>query len=381
MQIFEDDEAVSNIYQRALSLAISKDFADQENGKITNAEQQDSEQENRRRELLAVEKQANKDKIIAEHGKNHFKTQVLSKFLNQVKTQINVEFENKDNLYNNVLHIEEAAPSILEILSLKAASINRITPLAKSLPWLSQDLLKLVNKPQYRKRADVQVTKTNLALSYIGLDNLKLLVPTFVLKHWLPISTAPFPLLKRKLWNDSLAIGLGAKFLAEEAGLDGFTAFTCGMFSNIGHLAVTRCVLNCYNEMYKNEVKEAYEGRDKRLHDVLVNFTLSPDLLLEQLTTHSSKIAADLVELMRFDRLTITEPIFDLAYGYDVKQMHPIAQLVAKSKAYVVFRSLAKEDLISTDEAKLFLSKVRLTPADITLLKKSDIDHIKLNFN
>lgn len=381
MQIFEDDEAVSRIYQRALSLTISKDFADQENGKTTNAVQQESEQANRRRELLAVEKQANKNKIIAEHGQNHFKTQVLSKFLDQVNEQITTDFDNKDNLYNNILHIEDAAPSILEILALKAASINRITPLAKSLPWLSLDLIKLVNKPQYRKRADVQVTQANLALSYIGLDNLKLVVPTFILKHWLPTSTAPFPLLKRRLWNDSLAIALGAKFLAEEAGLDGFTAFTCGMFSNIGHLAVTRCLFTCYNDMYKTELQEAYNSRDKRLHDVLVKFSMPAELILEQLEGRSSKIAADLVELMRFDRLNITEPIFDLAYGYDIKQMHPIAQLVAKAKAYVAFRSLAKEDLISTDEAKLLLSKVRLTPADIALLKKSDIDHIKLKFN
>ena len=53
---------------------------------------------------------------------------------------------------------------------------------------------------------------------------------------------------------------------------------------------------------------------------------------------------------------------------------------MAKAKAYVAFRSLAKEELIATDEAKSLLSKVHLTPDDITLLKRSDIDHIKLNF-
>ena len=32
--------------------------------------------------------------------------------------------------------------------------------------------------------------------------------------------------------------------------------------------------------------------------------------------------------------------------------MCPIAKLVTKAKAYVAFRSLAKEDLITPDEAK-----------------------------
>ncbi len=380
MQIFEDDDAISSIYQRAISLTISKDFAEQTNGKHIVAAQQDSEQANRRRELLAVEKQANKDKIIEEHGHNHFKTQVTTKLYMEVNKQINNEFDNKENLYNNILHIEDAAPSILEILAVKAASINRITPLVKSLSWLSNDLINLVNKPQYRKRADVQVTQANLALSYIGLDNLKLLMPTYILKHWLPGATAPFGLMKRKLWNDSLAIAMASKVLAEQQGLDGFTAFTCGMLSNIGNLAITRCVFESYNEIYIKQRREAYDSRDKRLHNVYVQLDMSGELLLEQLSTRSSKISADLVELMRFDRLVITEPLFDLAYGYQLKEMHPIAQIVAKAKAYVAFRSLAKEDLITTDEAKLLLSKVRLTPDNISLLKRSDIDHIKLNF-
>jgi len=380
MQLFEDDDAVSSIYQRAISLTISKEFAEQSNGKLVVAAQQDSEQTNRRRELLAVEKQANKDKIIEEHGQNHFKTQVMTKLYKQVNTQINNEFDNKENLYNNVLHIEDAAPSILEILAVKAASINRITPLVKSLSWLSNDIINLVNKPQYRKRADVQVTQANLALSYIGLDNLKLLMPTFILKHWLPGTTAPFGLMKRKLWNDSLSIALASKVLADKQGLDGFAAFTCGMFSNIGNLAVTRSVFDSFNDIYKTQRREAYESRDKRLHNIFVQLDMSPELLLEQLSSRSAKISADLVELMRFDRLNITEPLFDLAYGYQLKEMHPLAQAVAKAKAYVAFRSLAKEELIATDEAKLLLSKVRLTPDDIALLKRSDIDHIKLNF-
>jgi HD-like signal output (HDOD) protein len=381
MQIFEDNELVSPIYNRALSLAIGKDFAHKQNGKIFVSQHQDSEQANRRRELLAVEEEANKNKIIEAHGQTFFRTQVMTKLFNQVTTQVNTEFDNKENLYNNILKIEDAAPSIMEVLSVKAASINRIVPHAKALPWLCTELINLVNKPQYRKRADVQVTEPNLALSYVGLDNLKLVMPTFMLKHWLPNSTAPYPLLKRKLWNDSLSIALASQVLAKEQGLDEFTAFTAGMLSNIGLLAVTRCFLNTYSEIHNNELRAAYDNKDKRLHDVLVEFDASPELLLEQLVKRSSKVAADLVELMRFDRLRITEPMFDLAYAVNIAHMCPIAKLVTKAKAYIAFRSLAKEDLIAPDEAKILLTAGQLTKADISLLKKSDIDHIKLNFN
>lgn len=381
MQLFQENKTVAAIYERSLSLAIGKEFTLLQNGKTANVVQQGSEQTFRRRELLAVEQQAQQEKIIKEHGKHHFKLQVMDKFYTRVLERTDSEFDNSERLFTSVLAIESAAPDILEILAVKAASVNRITPLTKSLPWLATDLVNLVNKPQYRKRADVQVTEPGIALSYIGLDNLKYILPTFILKHWLPSSTSPFGLLKRKLWNDSLSIALATQALAADAGdVDNFTAFTGGMLSNLGILAVARCFLNTHNEMYSNELKEAYDNRDKKLHNIMAEFDSCPELLLAQLTKHSSQITANMIELMRFDRLQITEAMFDLAYATELKPMCALAKHIAKAKAYVAFRNLAKEDLINPNEAKQLLSSVKLTPSNIELLKKTDIDHLKLNF-
>jgi len=381
MQIFENNKSVAIIYQRAISLSISKEFAEKQSGKISTAEHQGSEQENRRRELLSIEVEAQQEKIIAEHGEEHFRKQTMQSFFARVRKKINSDFDNKEHLYHHILGIEDACPAILDILSARAASVNQIKNLAASLSWLTTDLINLVNKPQYRKRADVQVTDAKLALSYIGLDNLKLVMPTFTLKHWLPTSTAPYGLMKRKLWNDSLSVALAARALAKEQGGDEFSAFTTGMLSNIGRLAVTRCYLTTFHDMHKTDIRKAFEAKDKRLHNILTKIEASEELLLEQLVMRSAKLSADLIEQMAFRRLAITEPVFDLAYAENFDKMHPTAQIVAKAKAYVAFRALAKDELIDGDESKALLSAVKLTPAEITLLKKSDIDHIKLNFS
>lgn len=381
MQIFENNPTVALIYQRSLSLLICKDFAEQENGKITMIDHQGSEQENRRRQLLSVELQAQQDKIIAEHGEEYFRKQTKHHFFTRLRSKINNDFDNKEHLYHKVLGVDDACPAILDNLSARAASVNQIKGLAASLNWLSSDLINLVNKPQYRKRADVQVNDAKLALSYIGLDNLKLVMPTFTLKHWLPNTTIPFGLMKRKLWNDSLAVALAARCLAKETGQDEFTAFTAGMLSNIGAFAVTRCYLTTFSEMHKQQVRSAYENKDKRLHDVLLKIKASKKLLLEQLMMRSASLSADLVETMAFERLVITEPIFDLAYATCLDKMHPIAQLVVKAKAFVTFRTLSKEALITTEESSTLFEIAHLSPDDLALLKKSDIDHIKLHFS
>jgi len=381
MRLFNNNELTAAIHTRSLSLLIGKDFADKLSGKMSLNGPQDSEQVNRRRELLAVEEETNKNRIIEAHGKNHYKNQVMEKFLIKLDENISLQFDNKDNLYNKTLNINNAIPDILEILCLKAASIKRIAPLINLLPWLATDLVNLVNKPQYRKRADVQVTDPNLAISYVGLDNLKQVMPTFIFKNLLPNTTGPFKLLKRKLWNDSLSIALASALLAEEAGLDTFTAFTAGMFSNIGRLVVTRCHLQTYSDLHRRELEKAYDHKDKKKHEALVELESSPELLLEQLTSHSEQITADIIELMNFERLQITEAIFDLANATDFEKMCPIAKVVAKAKTYVTFRGLAKEELISSEETKTLFTSVKITPKCIALLKKSDIDHIKLKFN
>ena len=106
-----------------------------------------------------------------------------------------------------------------------------------------------------------------------------------------------------------------------------------------------------------------------------------PELLLELFSTHASVLGAEVVELMRFDRLRITEGIFDLAYAESRKKMCDLAQIILKAKAYVYFRMLAKEELIDGDESKLWLAPSGLNNKEIALLNRSDIDHIKLNFS
>ena len=382
MQIFENKDITLDLYQRALSLAISKEFLMEQTGHNSVLDsKQDSEQANRRRELLAVEEKANKDKVIEQHGQNHYRTQVMKKFYAKVNKRINAEFDNKEVLYSKTILINDAIPALLDLLSVRAASIKRLGPLVNSLPWLGTELVNLVNKPQYRKRADVQVSNAKLALSYVGLDNLKLVVPTFVLKHWLPHSTAPYQTMKRKLWNDSLAVGLAAQALAQAQNIDPFRAFATAMLSSMGTFVVTQCFLNSYNEMHAAALKKAFDNQDKKLHDALLSIKASPDLLLEQLISRSAKITAEMAEKMAFERLPVTEAMFDLAYGQDIKKMSPLAHIILKAKAYVMFRSLAKEEAITSQEAKSLLASVKLMPDEIALLKKTDVDHLKLNFN
>jgi hypothetical protein len=380
MKIFSLTPDSQSIHQRAMSLYLGKDYALQFIGSGKLNARQESEQENRRRELLAVEQQAQREKLLAEHAKAQFKEHITVKIDRTFTSRLLQLLDSPEKLYQSVLQVNQAAPDALELLSLNAASLKRVTPLIKSVPWLAQELVHLVNKPQYRKRADVIVQDPALAVNYLGIENLQLTLPTFMLKRWLPVSTQPFPLLKRKLWNDSFAIGLATKNLAEAANIDSFTAFTAAMFSNIGYFTVTRCYLALFQDIHSKALRKAFENKDKRLHDVLLTIKPPADVLLNLLVEKSHLLSAQLVEMMQFERLAITEPLFDIAYIDDIDKMHPIAQLIIKAKAYVDCRSLQQDNLLTDEEKQQCYQLVRITEADLALLRKADIDHLKLSF-
>lgn len=381
MLLFENNEETSLIYRRAISLLISRNFAHTQKGEIFVATYQDSEQANPRRELLEVEQVAKQNKTIEEHGQNEFKKQVSVKLLAKVKKQVIEQLENKDVLYNQIMKIDQAACDILEILSLNAASIKRITPLVTALPWLSADLLKLVNKPQYRKRSDVQITDAAVAVGYIGLNNLRLVMPSFILKHWLPETDTLFQVMKRKLWQTGLSTALATQMLAKLHKIDEYSAFTAGMLSNIGLYSIVRCFNKTYQTIHDAAMKNAYEKRDKRLHDALKNIEITPDLLLELISKYSHKITGEMVESMRFDRLTVTEPLYSLSFQQNHEKLSKLSTLVLKAHAYIHHRTLQEETLIEQDESDKWLAINQLTKKEMYLLDKANIDQIKLQFN
>lgn len=381
MQLFDQDPIVSEIFKRAHNLYVSVEFALAQQGVHHGLNEQETEQHARRRELLAVEEQANKSKLIENHSEIHFKQQIEKKFNIVVGRKMATEFENTDKVINSVLKIEDAIPGILDILSVRAASVGRIKLMVKSMFWLCEDAIDLVNKPQYRKRADVKVQDPILALNYIGLDNLKIVLPSFIIRHWLPHSTAPFKLMKRKLWSESLGIGLASQALAKPAGIDPFTAYCGGLFSNAGYMAITRSYLSFYDRLIQHELQKAYKAKDKRLHTALTTLQPSDSFLSETLSQYGSTLSAEIMAQMHFERLRFTESFEQLAQETNIRKMTPLAKIITQAKVYCTFKSLQKHHLISGEEAKHLLAFAQINSELFALLQKTDISRLNLNMS
>lgn len=380
------------LHIRFHDLLISYDFARNHNGLDFNFDDEielDGEADDR--ELLAVEQQAKLARDNAEQTKIHNQAQ-QAVILNQTVSQLVTDkLQDTAFIFDEVLQIQDAIPTILDILSVRAASIGRIDPLVSSLPWLSLDLIKLVNLPVYRKQVQgekpIRVDRSKTALSYIGLDNLKMVIPSFALRKWIPHSTEPFRLMKRKLWESSLGAGIACKRLAQLYDQDPGVAFALGAFHDLGKSAIARLYLHTFDNEWKSQLKAARDQRQKSLHDALVDLEPDPTTLRDLMLEHSTDLSVRLVERFKLKRLNLASPLTAYVKGgldktdearVEHANHQAMADILKKGICYARYKILQRHGLIAKHEAKIFFKENGLSSSDIAQLNKLSLVRLNL---
>ncbi|MFC0119309.1 HDOD domain-containing protein [Pseudoalteromonas xiamenensis] len=372
--------------QRAHDVLISHNFAQQQIGYIHTLDLNYGE-DIPQRTMLDVEIAAASKR--QELNSSHLK--YVAKASNHLHQVIESAIENKkedlEQLYTEVVGIQDTVPTILDILSVRSASVGRLEPLVNDLSWLGRDLVSLVNLPQYRKQSAkgtaVKVDTPALALRYLGLENLQFVIPTFAMRHWMPHATEPFPLLKRKLRDLSMSTAIAARQLAELEGVNPQHAFTLGMLMDLGKIAVTRLYLRTFEQVWQNKVMIAREKNHKDLHTALLE--LSPDpLFLRNLLMHDSMIlSAKLIEKMAFRYLPFNAVMEELvamrsSNNDTLSDPLPLTRILTKAHGYAQYLLLKDSNLIEEDEAQMWFEHLGLDKSLLEHLGKYSYHTLQL---
>jgi hypothetical protein len=140
--------------------------------------------------LLRVEKQAIREKDLNKKLEYNYINGIRDQIHLVVEQRLQKSLKDTENIYNKVLGIDEKLPELIDMISVRAATISKIEPLATEIPWLYQDLLKLVNQPKYRrfdnKGKVVGVENFRVGLSFFGIENLSSVIVSLALRRLLP---------------------------------------------------------------------------------------------------------------------------------------------------------------------------------------------------
>ena len=334
------------------------------------------------RKLLEVEQVAAKAREKIDSKNAQFIVDVNADLHQQIEDEIDKLINDIDYIYEEIIQIQDNIPATLDILAVKSASVGRIDPLINDLHWLGEDILKLINLPQYRQEKDpakaVRVDNVSLALRYIGLDNLKLIVPTFSLKHWTPHSTAPFDMLKRKLWGTGMAAGIASRKLAEISNQDPYQPFVLGMFHGVGNMALIRLYLRLFDVIWEKNAREARENGQKERHSALSE--LQPDALFLRnlLVEKGPTVSCALIEHMSLKYIPVASAMREIAENTTFTECTPLAQTVLKGRAYSHYKFLQKHALIEPDEAKALFTFYKFSANELKLLASTSLQNLQL---
>ncbi|WP_394205884.1 HDOD domain-containing protein [Shewanella waksmanii] len=272
--------------------------------------------------------------------------------------------------------------TLFELLNSDSLNINRIQPLITDLPWLARDLTNLVNSPAFRlkrsHRSEVKVTDIKLVLNFIGVDNLRTVIPYYCLRNWLPSGHAHLLWTTRKLWRYAMITGVAAKALAELHEADKAFIYTSALLSMLGTSVVLNNGANVYEDTWGNWLREASGSRDKELHDAVLATEFPAENIYQLVLTHGNKLNWQLLELLDFAASPLAQVQTELDNNLSFADLSVQAKLVAKASCFAKILMLEEMRQLDQKERRLLLEYYEINEQEVIRLKAQNYRKLEL---
>lgn len=327
------------------------------------------------RTLLAIEAKAEQLRMAGVKAKAQFTEFAQANLHEEVADELVRKLHNIDHVTASLFDPTAEFYQLLDALSTRAITVNKLDPLISCVTWLCEDLLKLVNQSQYRGRTSsgAIVKDIKIAVRFLGVESLQLIVPVYAMRRMMPHSTDPFTLLKNKLWDYSLAVAIAAKRLAENSAEHPYNAFCIGLFHTLGHAVVTRNYLRTYQQVRQNQLLQARTSRDVQLTDALDVLEPDASFLCESMQEFAAVLSADITSRWQLQTLPLCQTLDQLAEGVGYNGSSPLTRLLQQAQTFVQWQALKQQNKISDDESKQWFNSVQLTNESFSLLKQTNL--------
>lgn len=330
------------------------------------------------RTLLAVEAQAQQLRQAGEQAKAQFTEFAQAHLHDEVADELLRKLHNIEQVMTSLFDPGEAFFPVLDVLSEKVVTVNKLDPLVSKVPWLKDELLRLVNQPQYRNRtaSGAMIKDIKTALRFLGVESLQLIIPVYAMRRMIPHSTDPFTPLKSRLWEYTLAVAIAARALAENSAEHPYNAFCAGLFHTTGHAVVTRNYLRTYLQVRQQQLLHARESRDTQLTNTLDQLEADASFLCERLVEFAAVLSADITSRWQLRSLPLCQTLDQLAEGAGFAGCSPLARLVLQAQTYVQWQTLRKNQQISEQETSNWFAAVQLSSESVDILARTNLKRL-----
>ena len=278
--------------------------------------------------------------------------------------------------------ITESQILLLDLLLSPDLNLNRLRPIIEDNSWLCRDLINLINSPASRhrrpKNSDVQVTDIKLVINYIGLENLRLLIPYFCLRNWLPSGNANLLWITRKLWRYSIMSAIAAQALAELHNKEPSLTYTCALMYQFATSIILKQSGQIFDKTWGTWLREASQSRDKQVYDAIMATDFPAESVFEQVMQHGHTLNWQLLNLLKFEDSKMTSVLKELDHDYHFSELSADAAIVAKASCYAKVLLLEEQQLIDPQEKRIMFDYYEFSPQELLRLKGQNFRKLDL---
>lgn len=341
------------------------------------------EQSKTSRSLLRIEKQAIQEKDLNAKSNLNLLSNITGQINIEVEKRLVEELKDTEHLYTKIIGLDKSLPELLDLVSVKAATISKIEPIAMQIPWLVKDLKKFVNQRKYQRTDNkgkvILVENMRVALNFFGLENLIIILTSLAIKRSLPQITDPYPEIKMRIWEEALATAMSCKKLAGVMGIHQNHAYCLGMLQMMGKIVISKLYFRHFEVVQREALKESQLAKKHEEHAALTKISPSGEFLNELISKHALGISADLIDRMQMKRVFIANAMREVANDKPMQNLSPLGLVLKQGIAYAQYRMLKGHKLIDLQQSKDFILTLKMPKGSLQVLKTTDMRAIELH--
>lgn len=335
------------------------------------------------RELLAVEQRRQEERERIEASRRYQREQMSVELHERVYDRLLKSLDDREYILSRVLYASEGSVRLVDALNAKAVSMRKLEDYAGGLDWLQDGLLRVVNMPPFADPKDpkrVKVTSLRNAMSFVGSEDLRILVPAFTMQNWIPKNMDPFSMLRRKLWEHNLGTAITAQVLADLDGtVDSVHAYIVGMFHDIGKAIITRLYSMCFDDVQSEMLRELREEVRSEKYNALIELEPS-EIFLRNLMLHfEAKASAQFIGSLDFKYTPIRAPLEEFANASSINELTGLAKILYQANAYSEFRMMHSANLVSTEDGRTLCKDAQLGRHELEVLRTVNLRRLRLS--
>lgn len=341
---------------------------------------EESEQSFTRRQLLKVEKTAIRDKLQTAKVRAEYLAQINQQLHTLVKKKLAQAISDTPAILDKQLNWQDESTDLIDLLTTPSATISKVEAVAAGMPWLYDELLKLVNAPPNRRRDArgmvIVVDTLKTALSFMGIDNVKLVLPALMFRQSIPLITDPFPQVKHKTMEYAVTCARTAEAIAPQFKAQPYPAYLLALLSQLGRSVILKLYFKLFEQVHFDFLQHAQKAKLRDLHSALTQLVPDPAHCIQLINQHGDKLSLHLFEQMVFKRVDLHTPMQQFLQERDDEDALPLTRTLQQSRYYAKFRMLSDAKLFLEDEAPVFRSGSAISADTFTALQKQSLSQL-----